>query len=250
MTVKLTNLTINHSRAGKQTFDIEIPKGLTVLIGANGYGKSTTIRAIRSYFSKKQLEKDFLHRDIKDIDILTSKGQIQSELSNSYNNRLDENIKLVFMTIDPFSDEDFHCLLGLAMSTPYLSIEDVSKKSEGYMKQIFLNGVYTNLGYIRQLGYKGDIVILIDGLESGVTKDLADFYAQALDRILVEFKDLNLHIVATSNSYSFCDKENFSSNLIIKDPITMETLKIDSKEEFDNHIKKTSTVEENNQLIF
>ena len=160
------------------------------------------------------------------------------------------SIQLVFMTIDPFSDEDFHCLLGLAMSTPYLSIEDVSKKSEGYMKQIFLNGVYTNLGYIRQLGYKGDIVILIDGLESGVTKDLADFYAQALDRILVEFKDLNLYIIATSNSYSFCDKENFSSNLVVKDPITMETLKIDSKEEFDHHIKKTSTVEENNQLIF
>lgn len=214
-------------------------------VGSNGYGKSVFLKAIERKF------KDMPYGEVAKPDITCTKSNFVHYIKGSYtDSKINCKLKAIFISVDIFGNDDFHMLLDAAMNTTAFNIKDVFSQSESYTRQVMLNQLYDQLTVLKEYNCKLPIYVTLDGFDSGVSKDVAKFYAKNLDRLLGLFPELNVFVFATTNSFEFCNKKNWSRPISIYDAKTIDKKSIATQEEFDDFIMETSTIDQNNTLKF
>ena len=185
-------------------------------------------------------------------DVTVSKSNLIYYIKDSYtdNKIISRELKSIFISIDLFSSDNMHSLLGAAMGSSDFNVRDVFTQSESYTRQIILNQLYDQLTVLKEFDCKLPIYITLDGFDSGVSADVASFYAKNLDRLLGLFPELNVFVFATTNSFEFCNKKNWSRPIAIYDAQTLDKVCFNDRDDFDAFIAKTSTIEKNNKLKF
>lgn len=226
--------------------DLVFNNKVNFFVGANGYGKSVFLRAIERKF------RDMPFGEVATPDVTVSKSNLIYYIKDSYtdNKIISRELKAVFIPIDMFSSDGYHVLLETAMLTTAFSIKDVATQSESYTRQVILNQLYDQLAVLKEFDCKLPIYITLDGFDSGVSADVATFYAKNLDRLLGLFPELNVFVFATTNSFEFCNKKNWSRPIAIYDAQTLDKVCFNDRDDFDAFIVKTSTIETNNKLKF
>ena len=215
-------------------------------VGANGYGKSVFLKAIERKF------RDMPYDEVANPEITKTNDNLAHYIKDNYSSDkvVDHRLKAIFISIDMFSSDGYHVLLETAMLTPAFSIKDVFSQSESYTRQIILNQLYDQFTVFREYNCELPIYVTLDGFDSGVSADVADFYAKNLDRLLGLFPELNISVFATTNSFEFCNKKNWSRPISIYDAQTLDKVSFNDRDDFDAFIVKTSTIEQNNKLKF
>jgi hypothetical protein len=226
--------------------DLVFNNKVNFFVGANGYGKSVFLRAIERKF------RDMPFGEVAKLDVSMTKDHLARYIKDDYTDGkvVNPKLKAVFIPIDMFSSDGYHVLLETAMLTTAFSIKDVATQSESYTRQVILNQLYDQLTVLKEFDCKLPIYITLDGFDSGVSADVATFYAKNLDRLLGLFPELNVFVFATTNSYTFCNKKNWSRPIAIYDAQTLDKVSFSGQEDFDAFIVKTSTIEKNNKLKF
>lgn len=226
--------------------DLVFNNKVNFFIGANGYGKSVFLRAIERKF------RDMPFGEVAKPDVSMTKDHLAHYIKDDYTDgkTVNPKFKAVFIPIDMFSSDGYHVLLDTAMLTTAFSIKDVFSQSESYTRQIILNQLYDQLTVLKEFDCKLPIYITLDGFDSGVSADVASFYAKNLDRLLGLFSELNVFVFATTNSFEFCNKKNWSRPITIYDAQTLDKVSITDRDDFDTFIIKTSTIDKNNKLKF
>lgn len=226
--------------------DLVFTNKVNFFVGANGYGKSVFLRAIERKF------RDMPFGEVAKADVSLTKEHVAHYIKDNYANDkvVDHRLKAVFIPIDMFSSDGYHVLLETAMLTTAFSIKDIATQSESYTRQVILNQLYDYLTVLKEFDCKLPIYITLDGFDSGVSADVAKFYAKNLDRLLGLFPELNVFVFATTNSYTFCNKKNWSRPIATYDAQTLDKVSFNDRDDFDAFIAKTSTIEKNNKLKF
>lgn len=226
--------------------DLVFNNKVNFFVGANGYGKSVFLRAIERKF------RDMPYDEVAKPDVSMTKGHLAHYIKDDYADGkvVNPKFKAVFIPIDMFSSDGYHVLLETAMLTTAFSIKDIATQSESYTRQVILNQLYDQLTVLKEFDCKLPIYITLDGFDSGVSADVATFYAKNLDRLLGLFPELNVFVFATTNSFDFCNKKNWSRPIAIYDAQTLDKVSFSSQEDFDAFIIKTSTIDKNNKLKF
>lgn len=226
--------------------DIVFNSKVNFFVGANGYGKSVFLNAIARKF------RDMPYNEVAKPDVSMTKDHVAHYIKDNYasDKVVDHRLKAIFISIDLFSDSTYHLLLEAAMNTPAFSIKDVFSQSESYTRQIILNQLYDQFTVFREFNCELPIYVTLDGFDSGVSADVAKFYAKNLDRLLGLFPELNISVFATTNSFEFCNKKNWSRPISIYDAQTLDKVSFNDRGDFDAFIAKTSTIEQNNKLKF
>lgn len=226
--------------------DIVFNNKVNFFVGANGYGKSVFLKAIERKF------RDMPYDEVAKPDVTVSKRNLIYYIKDSYtdNKIISRELKAIFISVDLFNGDNMHALLGAAMGSSDFNTKDVFTQSESYTRQIILNQLYDQLTVLKEFDCKLPIYITLDGFDSGVSTDVATFYAKNLDRLLGLFPELNVFVFATTNSYTFCNKKNWSRPIAIYDAQTLDKVSFSGQEDFDAFIIKTSTIEKNNKLKF
>ena len=226
--------------------DLVFNNKVNFFVGANGYGKSVFLRAIERKF------RDMPFGEVAKPDVSMTKDHLARYIKDDYADGkvVNPKLKAVFIPIDMFNGDNMHALLGAAMGSSDFNTKDVFTQSESYTRQIILNQLYDQLTVFREFDCKLPIYITLDGFDSGVSADVATFYAKNLDRLLGLFPELNVFVFATTNSFEFCNKKNWSRPLSIYDAQTLDKVSFSSQEDFDAFIIKTSTIDKNNKLKF
>lgn len=215
-------------------------------VGANGYGKSVFLNAIARKF------RDMPYNEVAKPDVSMTKDHVAHYIKDNYasDKVIDHRLKAIFIPIDMFSSDGYHILLETAMLTTAFSMKDVMAQSESYTRQIILNQLYDQFTVFREFNCELPIYITLDGFDSGVSADVAKFYAKNLDRLLGLFPELNISVFATTNSFEFCNKKNWSRPIATYDAQTLDKVCFNDSDDFDAFIVKTSTIEKNNKLKF
>lgn len=226
--------------------DLVFNNKVNFFVGANGYGKSVFLKAIERKF------RDMPYDEVAKPDVTVSKRNLIYYIKDSYtdNKIISRELKSIFISVDLFNGDNMHALLGAAMGSSDFNTKDVFTQSESYTRQIILNQLYDQLTVFREFNCELPIYITLDGFDSGVSADVAKFYAKNLDRLLRLFPELNVFVFATTNSYTFCNKKNWSIPIAIYDAQTLDKVCFNDRDDFDAFIAKTSTIEKNNKLKF
>lgn len=226
--------------------DLVFNNKVNFFVGANGYGKSVFLKAIERKF------RDMPYNEVATLDVTVSKSNLIYYIKDSYTDRkiISRELKSIFISIDLFNGDNMHALLGAAMGSSDFNTRDVFTQSESYTRQIILNQLYDQFTVFREFNCELPIYVTLDGFDSGVSADVATFYAKNLDRLLGLFPELNVFVFATTNSYTFCNKKNWSRPISIYDAQTLDKVSFSGQEDFDAFIVKTSTIETNNKLKF
>lgn len=226
--------------------DIVFNNKVNFFVGANGYGKSVFLKAIERKF------RDMPYDEVATPDVSMTKDHLAHYIKDKYTDDkiISRKLKAIFISIDIFGSDNYHMLLETAMLTPAFSIKDVATQSESYTRQVILNQLYDQLTVLKEFDCKLPIYITLDGFDSGVSADVATFYAKNLDRLLGLFPELNVFVFATTNSFEFCNKKNWSRPIATYDAQTLDKVCFNDRDDFDAFIVKTSTIETNNKLKF
>lgn len=226
--------------------DIVFNNKVNFFVGANGYGKSVFLKAIERKFRAMPYD------EVANPDITKSKSNLVYYIKDSYTDKkiISRKLKAIFISVDMFSNDNMHALLGAAMGSSDFYVKDVATQSESYTRQVILNQLYDQLTVLKEFDCKLPIYITLDGFDSGVSADVAKFYAKNLDRLLGLFSELNVFVFATTNSFEFCNKKNWSRPISIYDAQTLDKVCFNDRDDFDAFIAKTSTIEQNNKLKF
>ena len=180
----------------------DLKKGITVLIGCNGAGKTTFL--------------DLLENKFKDN---------ENWLVKNYNTERTKS----------FLEE------GYGSSTTFIN---VIKSSEGESNTIVIGEMFQDLGNQIKNSEKENIMILFDGLDSGISVDQFDDYFKVFKLIQNDCKDKNLYFIFSTNSYEFAKNYNcyfLQENKYIESPKTYEEFKkiiIESKKIKKEFLKK------------
>lgn len=201
---KYTNL---ESIPVKYTFN----PGVTMLIGPNGSGKTTTLHQLNSIFNHM----DFGVQKWNNIE----QNNKVSPLYNCfhYENKYEERF-----TKDSWLNGEG-------------SIRDLAESfgnSEGQDILNFLNKKVPKIGSTvtksKKANYKG-IFILIDGLDSGLSLDIINYLRTSLLDFIISIdntEDFEVYIICSANSYEFCN------NYDCVDVTTQQHIKFTNYEEY------------------
>ena len=223
------------SKEEDSTRELELVSDVTFLLGANGYGKSTSIDAIR-----KALLAD--RKKALDLDVTDSNDYWTNRITpTSYFSVEPETI---VAEIDMHGKYDHHTLLGFCVGGSELSLSEIISTSEAYSSFILLKLLRKRLEHLEDISFTGNVVVLLDGVDSGTTSDVAVNYARYIQKIIANSK-LSLKVIATSNSYEFLNPIEYgelTTNYL--DARTFAPVSVDSYEDFINFVMKTSSAKD------
>ena len=95
------------------------------------------------------------------------------------------------------------------------------------------------LEFLEELQYDGQVLVLLDGIDSGTTPDVATNYAKYLQQIIANSK-LDLKIVATSNTFEFLNPVEYDNSAYL-DARTLDKLAISNHQQFVDFVMSTSS---------
>jgi hypothetical protein len=215
-----------------QTFHLDKP--ITFVIGANGYGKSTRLKTIRQPLLQNR-------KQVLDFDVTDKNRLLKTQVdSNQY-----PYIKpdTVLFDIDMHANYDRHVLLAFAIDgNSDIEFKEVTSTSEAYMSFILLKLLRKRLEFLEDLQYDGQVLVLLDGIDSGTTPDVATSYAKYLQQIITNSK-LDLKIVATSNTFEFLNPVEYNDPTYL-DARTLDKLTISNHQEFVDFVMNTSSAKD------
>lgn len=151
------------------TSSINLTPGVTVLVGCNGYGKTTTLSIIKSYAKENSIP---------------------------------------FIEFNNFGKNDNHNTIDRwSFYKDYEKIASSFSSSEGQKIIIRLNEFVANLGnFIRKNKDKECIFVLIDAIDSGLSIDNIEEIKDLFNIVKSDCGD-NLYIVVSANNYSLVEGE-------------------------------------------
>ena len=151
------------------TSSIDLSPGITVLVGCNGYGKTTTLSIIKSYAKENSIP---------------------------------------FIEFNNFGENDNHNTISRWMFyEDYGNVATSLSSSEGQKIVIRLNEFAINLGnFIRKNKDEEYIFVLIDAIDSGLSIDNIEEVKNLLNIVKNDCGD-NLYIVVSANNYSLVEGE-------------------------------------------
>ena len=212
-----------------QTLQLDAP--ITFVLGANGYGKSTRLKTIRQPLLQNR-------KQVLDFDVTDKNRLLKTQVdSNQY-----PYIKpdTVLFDIDMHANYDRHVLLAFAINgNSDIEFKEVTSTSEAYMSFILLKLLRKRLEFLEDLQYDGQVLVLLDGIDSGTTPDVATSYAKYLQQIITNSK-LDLKIVATSNTFEFLNPVEYNDPAYL-DARTLDKLTISTHQEFVDFVMNTSS---------
>lgn len=215
--------------------ELELTSDVTFLLGANGYGKSTSLDAIR-----KALLAD--RKKALDLDVTDTNDYWTNRITpTSYFSIKPETI---VVEIDMHGKYDHHTLLGFCVGGSELSLSEIISTSEAYSSFILLKLLRKRLEHLGNINFTGNVVVLLDGLDSGTTPDVAVNYARYI-RQVVENSKLQLKVIATSNSYEFLNPTEYGQlTTSYLDARTFTPIPVDNYEDFISFVMKTSSAKD------
>ena len=227
------------SKEEDSTRELWLVSDVTFLLGANGYGKSTSLDAIRKALladSKKAL----------DLDVTDSNDYWTNRITpTSY---FSVEPEAIVVEIDMHSNYNHHTLLGFCAGGSELSLSEIIFTSEAYSSFILLKLLRKRLEHLEKINFTGNVVVLLDGLDSGTTPDVAVHYARYI-RQVIENSKLNLKVIATSNSYEFLNPVEYGTlTTSYLDARTFTPVTVDSYEDFMGFVMETSSAK--NVIIY
>ena len=215
-----------------QTFHLD--KQITFVIGANGYGKSTRLKTIRQPLLQNR-------KQVLDFDVTDKNRLLKTQVdSNQYPYIKPET---VLFDIDMHANYDRHVLLTFAINcNSDIEFKEVTSTSDAYMSFILLKLLRKRLEFLEDLQYDGQVLVLLDGIDSGTTPDVATSYAKYLQQIITNSK-LDLKIVATSNTFDFLNPVEYNDPAYL-DARTLDKLTISTHQEFVDFVMNTSSAKD------
>lgn len=157
-------------------------KGVTMLIGSNGDGKSSALSQIKSLFSESGSWENIPKND---------------SIRNDYIPYLYDNVH-----------EEKNAKSSWGFYGDYQKIAQTFENSEG---QDIFDFLYYKIGELGMTSRKAirnnkkGVFFLFDGLDSGLSVDMLEKVKhEILDFIVENEKELDVYIICSANSYEFC----------------------------------------------
>jgi energy-coupling factor transporter ATP-binding protein EcfA2 len=179
----------------------EFEPGFTVLVGCNGFGKTTLLSYLRNAYKLRSMRSEYEVIDFNNI----------------RETRFGKDIALYSGNLD--------ILANLAMS------------SEGEENAMNLAIKLSRIGtWIRKHGDK-DVIILLDAIDSGASVDRIDEAKDIFKKLVIpdiEKTGHECYVIATSNTYAMAKDERCMN------PRTGEIVEFSSYDEWEKFIYKTS----------
>lgn len=162
-------LDLNYDLFSKST--IQLKEGVTVLVGCNGYGKSTMLKCIKNYLNNENIDYIF------------------------YDNLFDGGLNAK-------SEAGFYGKMDLLAS--------MACSSEGENIVINMGTQAARIGsWVRKHPEYDEYFILFDAIDSGLSIDnIVDVKEYLFKTILDDNKDKKIYIIVSANSYEMCAGEN------------------------------------------
>lgn len=162
-------LDLNYDLFSKST--IQLKEGVTVLVGCNGYGKSTMLKCIKNYLNNENIDYIF------------------------YDNLFDGGLNAK-------SEAGFYGKMDLLAS--------MACSSEGENIVINMGTQAARIGsWVRKHPEYDEYFILFDAIDSGLSIDnIVDVKEYLFKTILDDNKDKKVYIIVSANSYEMCADEN------------------------------------------
>ena len=167
-----------------------INPGITMLIGPNGSGKTTTLSQLRSLFSTE----DGLVKKWNTI-------EINNSIRNLYSSYLYDNVYEETFTKSTWGATDH--------------IDRVAQTFENSEGQNMYDYLYYKINEIGQAvtkaikNNKKGIFLLFDGLDSGLSLDVINTIRKSVLEFIIETEkkrsNLEVYIICSANSYEFCN---------------------------------------------
>ena len=221
-------LTLNDSQT------LHLNKTITFVLGANGYGKSTCLKTIRQPLLQN-------HKQVLNFDVTDKSSWLKTQLDSKQYPYIKPNT--VLFDIDMHANYDIHVLLAFAIDgNSDISFSEVTSTSEAYTSFILLKLLRKRLEFLEELQYDGQVLVLLDGIDSGTTPDVAASYAKYLQQIIAHSK-LDLKIVATSNTFEFLNPVEYDEPAYL-DARTLDELTISTHQEFVDFVMNTSSAKD------
>ena len=215
-----------------QTLQLDNP--ITFVLGANGYGKSTRLKTIRQPLLQN-------HKQVLSFDVTDKNSWLKTQLDTSRYPYIKPSTILI--DIDMHASYDLHTLLAFAIDgNSDIEFKEVTSTSEAYMSFILLKLLRKRLEFLEELQYDGQVLVLLDGIDSGTTPDVATSYAKYLQQIITNSK-LDLKIVATSNTFEFLNPAEYSDPAYL-DARTLDKIAVSTHKNFVDFVMSTSSAKD------
>lgn len=191
--------------------EYEFKPGITMLIGSNGTGKTTTISQINSLFNDGGWSK------IESNDILRNK-YLCFRYDNEYENKHTKDSWLMKGLVD--------------------RIANAFENSEGQNIWNYLYYKTENIGNLIKQAKKENkqgVVLLFDGLDSGLSLDVLQSIKKNLFQFIIKEetnKEFEVYIICSSNSYEFCN------NIDCVDVTNQKHITFNNYEEYEKYFIK------------
>lgn len=198
--------------------NIELQPGITVLVGCNGYGKTTFINECMWNLQSNKIP-------VISYDNLHDGGVNYSDCI--YGN--EEERATAFLKMDSSEGECIVINMGTFVSQLKYFLKMGSKPLTRIQK-IFTKDVEQSLSK--------DRYIFLDAVDSGLSIDAMEYIMVVLNMILndCEFEDKNIYIIISTNSYEF------ARNNRCLDVRTMKEIYFNDYEEYRKFILKTKSI--------
>ena len=210
---------------------LQLDAPITFVLGANGYGKSTRLQTIRQPLLQN-------HKQVLNFDVTDKNRLLEKQIDSKQYPYIKPDT--VLFDIDMHANYDNHVLLAFAIDgNSDVSFSEVTSTSEAYMSFILLKLLRNRLEFLQELQYDGQVLVLLDGIDSGTTPDVATSYAKYLQQIIANSK-LDLKIVATSNTFEFLNPVEYDNSAYL-DARTLDKLAISNHQQFVDFVMSTSS---------
>lgn len=203
---------------------LQIDEGLNVLVGCNGYGKSTLLKSIQTSLDKMNScnLNECISKDGK---------KIIKDIPNDCNNY--------------YFKFDSQCKMQQKYEEENLSYEGFASKlldSEGQQLVFRVGQIAYQIGLLQRAmhNYKvknKNLFLLFDAIDSGISIDNIDQFKNLIQLILKNSTDHNVYIIVSANTYEMVCNENSV------DAKTFEHIKFSIYEDYKEYILTTSRKE-------
>jgi hypothetical protein len=150
--------------------EIEINQGVTVLVGCNGYGKSTLITQIKEQLIGKSVP----YIEFNNIEDGGANARERAALYNNFD----------FVVVSVLSSEGENIMLNM-------------------------NNLAVNIGnFVRKEEQSNERWILLDGIDSGLSIDNIAYIKECLFKILLKYNfGRDIYIIVSTNNYEIARNE-------------------------------------------
>lgn len=225
---------LDYYETNNRIFEKEIvtfEEGLTVLVGCNGYGKSTTMKSLRQTI-KDDIKKDEESSNNDVIDGLIS--AMRMELSGGH---YFGNDKIRYVYFDHIRENNVSDMKQKFLDTGKIDKLIMSaSSSEGENVNISFVEFFDNIVKMKKTLKAGQKnFILVDGVDSGLSIDKQKYIKEVfIDTIIPDMQSHNveIYIVLTTNSYEFAE------NVPCMDAKTGECIRFDNYDSYRDYILK------------